>query len=201
MATTFVDVDEACGGSEQCFANNSDVQLWAITVQSYSNGVPEAVVIAEWIAEGTFSSSSSGAVCNNPGNSETGTYSGCGGLSFTLDTECTAYPEYYQTDSGGAAAQAQGEILAASSNYCGIAEAANQSTLTSGGKQLKEYAEQNGWTIVPTGWYNASYAWGASPWDGSGHYRASNYAGASPSTVDGSALIYFIQSNGLYNLA
>lgn len=208
MATTFVDVADSCEnsseGSEQCFANNSDVQLWAITVQSWNGGVPEAVVIAEGIAEGTFGATSSGAVCNNPGNSDRATYTGCAGLTYkTADTTCTVSGAsvFYKLGSGVAAAEAQGQVIASSSNYCDIATDANKTTLTTGGQSLKTWAEDQEWTVVPTGWYNAAYAWGASPWDGSGHYRSSNYEYAPSSDIDGSALIYFIESNGLYNLA
>jgi len=166
-------------------------------VQSYSGGVPQGVVLAEWITEGSDKSTSTGAVCNNPGNSDTGLYTGYG-ISYTFTDKCTKHAnasEFYQTASGVAAAEAQGEILA--SGYCEVVQAANQSSLTSGEAKLKTWAEDQGYSgpTLPTSWYNAAWAWGNSEWDGSGHYK---YSSDAPS---GSYLVYIIYADGIYALA
>ena len=120
---------------------------------------------------------SSGAVCNNPGNSDTGNYTGCG-ISFDFNDLCTEFPPFYHTASGIAAA--------------------NQSSLTTGGAKLKTWAKDMGYTPanpdLPTSWYNAAWAWGNSGWDGNGHYI---YDGG-PS---GSYLVYIIYADGIYALA
>ena len=195
MATTFVELDNATGNDGERFWQSTTAQYWATIVQSYSGGVPQGVVLAEWITEGSDKSNSSGAVCNNPGNSDTGNYTGCG-ISFDFNDLCTEFPPFYHTASGIAAAKAQGEVLA--SGYCEVVTAANQSSLTTGGAKLKTWAKDMGYTPanpdLPTSWYNAAWAWGNSGWDGNGHYI---YDGG-PS---GSYLVYIIYADGIYALA
>ena len=192
MASSFVEIDTNCENTELCFASNQTIAYWASLVTEYSGGVPMEVVIAEWIVEGTYDSTSSGAVCNDPGNAEPGKYEGSGGISFTFSPckqtkKIPTASSFYGASSSYQGVVNQGEAMAAA--YCQIAEAATQTTLTSGGQALKEWATGQGYYELPTGWYNAASAWGESGWSSS-HYV---YAGG----PDGSYLLEAIQYNKL----
>lgn len=198
MATTFVEIDEATGNNQLKFLASTTAQYWATIVQSYSGGVPQGVVLAEWITEGSYSSTNSGAVCNNPGNSDTGTYTGCG-ISFSFTDVCDSFPPFYKTASGVAAAEAQGEVLA--SGYCEVVTAANQSSLTTGGAKLKKWAEDQGYSpTLPTSWYNAAWAWGNSSWDTPSPGHTGHYT-YDITGLSGSYLIAVIYDDAIYNFA
>lgn len=193
MATTFNEVADSCGSSQQCFVDNTDVLGWACVESTYA-GIPIDLILAQWVAEGTWEYNSSGAACNDPGNAEHGSYSGCG-TSYTTPGSCSAYSANYSSSTASDGVTVQADLINA--KYCAIADAFNTSGLTSGGQQLYDWAQSQGFTMLQDGTYNAAYAWGASAWAGS-HYEESHWV-IGGSDIYGSALILFIQQDGLYD--
>ena len=189
--TIFSDV---CG-SQSSFLSNSTVLSWART-ESSNASLPLDLVLAQWIAEGANVCSASSCKCNNPANAGYGTFarSGCA-QSYTTDYQCSSNPPFASVGTALYGA----EMIAAVYNagFCQVAQAFQNSSLTAGGQELYDYAKNNHFTILQNGTYNAAYALGVSGWDGTGDYQASNYGGATPSTVAGSAIIYFIEANNL----
>lgn len=192
MATTFNEVATACGSSQTCFVNNSDVLSWANT-ESYMSKVPIDLILAQWIAEGAWTANSSSAACNDPGNSQPGTYSGCGPTTSTAGS-CPAYSLNYYVSDALTGVETQANIILA--KYCAIPSAFQESSLTTGGAELYDFASSRGYTMLSNGTYNAAYAWGSSPWAGS-HYEEIHWV-KNGSTIPGSALILFIEQDNLY---
>ena len=194
MATTFQEVDTACNNSQSCFVANSDIQSWAATESSLA-GLPVSLVLAQWIAENAWYTGTVAAECNNPGNVYYGNHSASGCGSYDCSHECSLDTTFASVGTGQYGAEMIAGVL--NNQYCQVKAAYQQSELTSGGQQLYDFAVNNGFTILSNGTYNAAYALGDSNWDGNGHYESSNWNGAPASSVPGSALIYFINNDGL----
>jgi hypothetical protein len=186
-------------GSQSSFLNNSDVICW-VEQASKQARLPIALLLAQWIYEGAYACTSIAAQCNNPANANAGLFNRCS-TSYTASS-CTVSGDsgYAGTNTGLGGALMNADIYNA--GYCLVASAYQNSTLTSGGEELRSYAESGGWPLMSNNTYNALYQLGNyNPVWASSHYVAnSTYLdGASPtSNVPGSGLVYLI---GEHNLA
>ena len=161
--------------------------------------IPVNLILAEWIAEGSYLNTSSGAVCNNPGNADYGPY--CTGYS--SPENCQSYSGEYGAPDAQTGACRQGDIL--NNAYPEIAQAAAQSTLTSGGQSLYNWAQSNGYGGLKNQTYNAAYQWGAGGacgvWAGShyciGYTNCVNGVCQCPTAPYGSYLIELIYDDSL----
>jgi hypothetical protein len=152
------------------------------------------LVMAQWIAENAWDADTVAAQCNNPGNVEYGEHSASGCGSYNCAHKCTIDARFASVGTGDYGAKMIAGVL--NNEYCQVKAAYNQSALTAGGQELHDFAVAQGFTLLSNGTYNAAYALGNSSW-ASSHYEASYWQGAPTSSIPGSALIYFIQNDGL----
>lgn len=152
MTTTFVDLANEGGNSQTGWIPYA---LPYAQQLSSATQIPVDLILAEWIAEGTYSSSSSGAQCNNPGNAGPGAY--CTGYQ-TIHGACSAFSADYGAPDATTGTCQQGDIV--NNAYAQIAAAFAQSSFTTGGKELYDWASSKGYGGLSTGSYNAAYQWG-----------------------------------------
>lgn len=193
--STFVDV---CSSSQDSFVTNSTVLCW-VEQASKKAQLPIALFFGQWLYEGTNVCDSIAAGCNNPANSEAGLFSGCGSSYTTSSCNVSGDGGYAGETSGLSGALMNAAVFNA--EYCNVASQYQNTTLTTGGQELKSYAQSGSWTPMSNGMYNALYELGnyKPVWASSNYIANSPYLNnATPvSNVPGSGLVYLI---GVHNL-
>lgn len=193
--STFVDV---CSSNQDYFVTNSTVLCW-VEQASKQAQLPIALFFGQWLYEGANVCDSIAAGCNNPANANAGLFDRCSTSYTTSSCTLSGDSGYAGESSGLSGALMNSDVFNA--GYCNVASQYQSTTLTTGGQELKSYAQSGGWTLMSNGMYNALYELGNynSVWASSQYIANSPYlTGASlASNVPGSGLVYLI---GVHNL-
>jgi hypothetical protein len=184
--TTFVDLANDGGNTQAGFIPYA---LSYAQTLSQATQLPVDLILAEWIAEGAYSSGSVAAQCNNPGNAGPGTY--CTELQ-TVYGACSHDSALYGAPDANTGIAQQGDIL--NNAYPEIPAAFAQSTLTTGGSSLHTWAVNHGYGGLQNGTYNAAYQWGVG--GSCGVWASSQYILATGDPI-GSQLIQLIFQDSL----